>query len=248
MNILKYKKTGKGKYKVTCEDGREFIFYEEVILKYDLLLKKEIDESLLVEMDQYNQEWDVYYTALNIIKHRFRSVHELSDLLIHKEYPENLVLQAVEKLKQQGYLNDLSFAKSYVSHYLLISNKGPYRIAKELSDKKISDSMIQEALELYSDEEQLERIHKIIDKGLKTNHSKGGVVLKQKIYQDLKTLGYDITLINQVISSYSFPVDERLVKKEYDKLYRSLSRKYDGEELERRIQEKLFSKGLKYDN
>ena len=72
--------------------------------------------------------------------------------------------------------------------------------------------------------------------------------LKQKIYQDLKTLGYDITLINQVISSYSFPVDERLVKKEYDKLYRSLSRKYDGEELERRIQEKLFSKGLKYDN
>ena len=247
MKIIKYKKGSKGRYKVYVEDGREFLFYEEVILKYDLLIKKEIDSDLLIEMDQYNQEWDVYYTALHLINTRLRSVYELKELLISKEYPLELVIQAVEKLEKQGYLNDLSYAKSYVNHYLISSNKGPYKIAKELKDKKITDEIIEEALSLYSDDEQIERIHKIIDKGIKANHSRGGIVLKQKIYQDLKELGYDISLINQVISTYSFPVPLNLVKKEYDKLYRSLSRKYKGEELERKIWEKLYAKGLKYD-
>lgn len=247
MKIIKYKKGSKGRYKVYVEDGREFLFYEEVILKYDLLIKKEIDSDLLIEMDQYNQEWDVYYTALHLINTRLRSVYELKELLINREYPQDLVVQAIERLKEQGYLNDLSYAKSYVNHYLISSNKGPYKIAKELRNKNIPEEMIEEALSLYSDDEQIERIHKIIDKGIKVNHSRGGIVLKQKIYQDLKELGYDISLINQIISTYSFPVPLNLVKKEYDKLYRSLSRKYKGEELERKIQEKLFAKGLKYD-
>lgn len=247
MKIIKYKKSSKGRYKVYVEDGREFLFYEEVILKYDLLIKKEIDSDLLIEMDQYNQEWDVYYTALHLINTRLRSVYELKELLINKEYPLDLVVKAIEKLKKQGYLNDLSYAKSYVNHYLISSNKGPYKIAKELRNKNIPEEMIEEALYLYSDDDQIERIHKIIDKGIKVNHSRGGIVLKQKIYQDLKELGYDISLINQIISTYSFPTPLNLVKKEYDKLYRSLSRKYKGEELERKIQEKLFAKGLKYD-
>lgn len=247
MKIIRYKKGSKGRYKVYVEDGREFLFYEEVILKYDLLIKKEIDSDLLIEMDQYNQEWDVYYTALHLINTRLRSVYELKELLINREYPQDLVVQAIERLKEQGYLNDLSYAKSYVNHYLISSNKGPYKIAKELRNKNIPEEMIEEALSLYSDDEQIERIHKIIDKGIKVNHSRGGIVLKQKIYQDLKELGYDISLINQIISTYSFPVPLNLVKKEYDKLYRSLSRKYKGEELERKIQEKLFAKGLKYD-
>ena len=246
MKIVKYKKSTKGRYKVITDDGRELLLYEEVILKYDLLIKKEIDDNVLVEMDQYNQEWDVYYTALNMIRNRIRSSYELKELLLRKEYPSDLVLKAISKLEEQGYLNDLGYAKSYVAHYIN-SNRGPFKIAKELREKHITEENISLALTAYSDEEQVIKIKKAIEKGIKTNHSKGGVVLKQKIYQELKLAGYDISLINQVISSYSFPVDEKLVKKEYDKLYRSLSRKYKGEELERKIREKLFSKGLKYD-
>ena len=95
MKIIKYKKVSKGRYKVYVEDGREFLFYEEVILKYDLLIKKEIDSDLLIEMDQYNQEWDVYYTALHLINTRLRSVYELKELLISKEYPLELVIKAI---------------------------------------------------------------------------------------------------------------------------------------------------------
>ena len=60
-------------------------------------------------------------------------------------------------------------------------------------------------------------------------------------------LGYDISLINSEISNYSFENDKELAKKEYDKLYRKYSKKYSGKELELKIKEKLYLKGLKYE-
>ncbi len=247
MKIAKYKKMSKGRYKVFLEDDREYIFYEEVILQYNLLIKKELSEELLIEADQCNQEWDVYYVALNSIQNRFRSVFELRTLLLKKEYPYDLVEKAIQKLIKQGYLNDESYAKSYVNNQMITTNKGPYKLSRELQEKKVESNYIDEALIVFTEEEQQERIQKLVDRSIKSNHSRGGVVLKQKIYQDIKNMGYDISVLNQVISHYSFENDFEIAKKEYEKYYRKYSRKYEGEELKQKIREKLYQKGLKYE-
>ena len=82
---------------------------------------------------------------------------------------------------------------------------------------------------------------------MKSNHTKGGIVLKQKICNDLKNYGYEISIIQNIISNYSFGNDQDLAKKEYEKLYRKYSRKYEGVELERIIHDKLYKKGLMYE-
>ena len=64
---------------------------------------------------------------------------------------------------------------------------------------------------------------------------------------DLKTLGYNFSLIQEIISTFSFKEDESLSKKEQEKALRKYSRKYQGEELKRKVQEYLYRKGLKYD-
>ena len=248
MKILKYKKGTKGKCKVYFDNGVESVFYEEVILKYNLLIKKEIDEATLIEIDQYNQECDVYYVALRSIENRFRSVYELKGILMKKEYPMDLIDKALDKLIKQGYLNDRLFAKSYINNQIVTTNKGPFRIEKDLTEKMVDSSIIHEELLVFSEEEQITRIQKIIEKGIRSNHNRGGVVLKQKIYNDLKLLGYDIFVINSVISHYTFDSSPDIAKKEYEKYYRKYSRKYQGEELNRKIQEKLYLKGLKYEN
>lgn len=247
MKILKYKKGVKGKYKIYLDNGNELVLYEDVILKYNLLLSKEIDEKTLIELDKYNQECDVYYVALNSINRRFKSAFELKQALKKKEYPEDLIDKVISKLIDQGYLNDRSFTKSYINNQIITTNKGPYKIMRELQDKKIDNSIINEEIEIFNSEEQTPRIRKLIDKGIKSNHTRGGIILKQKIYNDLKNLGYDINLINSIISEYSFENDKEIAKKEYDKLYRKYSKKLSGYELEQKIKEKLFQKGLKYE-
>ena len=247
MKVIKYKKLANSRYKVYLEDNHELLLYEDVILKYNLLIRKDIDEKLIIEMDKYNQECDVYYVALKSINNRFKSVYELKNTLLNKEYPIELVDLTIEKLIRQGYLNDRSYCKSFINNQMITTNNGPFKIIRELNEKKVDSEIIDLEISVFSDEEQSIRIRKLIDKGIKSNHNKGGVVLKQKIYNDLKNLGYDIYLINSVISEYEFENDINIAKKEYDKLYRKYSKKYSGEELKYKIREKMFLKGLSYE-
>ena len=248
MKIDKYKKASKGKYKVLLSNNTELLLFEEVILKYNLLLKKEIDEKELISIDKDNQEWDVYYVALNNIKARAKSVFEIKEFLLKKEYPENLVEKAINKLIEQGYLNDRLFAKSYINSQLLMSNKGPLVIQNELLKKKIDSQIILEEIEVFTPTIQQEKIRKIVQKMLKANHTRGGVVLKQKIFNDIKKLGYDTDIISNILNETNFSNNEEIAKKEYEKLYRKLSKKYSGKELEYKIKEKLFQKGLIYED
>ena len=91
MKIIKYKKLRSGLYKVELNDGRILSLYEDIILKYQLLFLKEINDEQLILMEKDNQEWDVYYVALKKLNSRSYSVFDLRQVLLRKEYPEELV-------------------------------------------------------------------------------------------------------------------------------------------------------------
>ena len=247
MKILKYKKGAKGLYKIELEDGTVLSLYEEVILKYNLLLTKSVDDEIKDEMFACNLEYEVYYAALNSIKNRNKSEYDLRKYLFNKEYPSDLIDKAINKLIEQGYLNDRFYAKCYISNQMVTSVYGPLKIEKELLDKKIDSQIICEELETFTEEEQLTKIDKIIRRIIRANRSRGGLVLKQKVFNDLKNYGYEISMINKLIDEYEYNTcEDDIAKKEYEKLYAKYSRKYSGYELDKKIKEKLYLKGLKY--
>ncbi|MDO4996836.1 MAG: RecX family transcriptional regulator [Bacilli bacterium] len=245
MKIIKYRKMSGGKYKVTT-DTFDLVLYEEVILKYNLLITKEIDPLDVEKISNDNMYYEVYYSALNSIKSRFRSVYDMRVLLTKKEYPTDMIDYVIDKLLEQGYLNDLSFTKAFINNQMITTNKGPNKIKQELLEHKV-DCDIDKELEVFDLDLQLEKMDKLANRFYKSNRNRGGNVLRQKITNDLYNYGYNGSLIDKVLSNYDFSNDKELAKKEYDKLYRKLSRKYNGSELERKIREKMYMKGLKYE-
>jgi regulatory protein len=248
MKIIKYRKGSQGLYKVELEDGRVLSLYEEVILKFELLLTREILDKDIDFINKFNQECEVYYVALNSIKSRFKSVYDTKEFLLKKEYPVDMIDIAVDKLVKQGYLNDKSFAKSFINNQIVTTNKGPNKIKKELIEHRIDSNIIDEEINVYEDDIQLEKIEKIASRLFKSNRTRGGAVLKRKIINDLIMLGYDNYLVNSVVEKFDFTNDKDLVKKEYDKIYKRLCNKYSGKELEYKIKEKLYQKGLYYED
>lgn len=246
MKILKYKKLSNGKYRVEFDSGNRD-FYEEVILKFNLLLKKEIKAKELEEMEQESIFWEGYYFSLKSLKSRYKSCKELARLLASKGYDNDDVIKIVEKLKDQGYLDDRVFAKAYINEQIITSSKGPFRIRKALEEKGVDTKIIDEEINYFTPEMELEKINKVIRIALKSNRNRGGIVLRRKIINDLVKLGYSSTIINKVIDNYDFNDTRDIAKKEYDKLYRQLSKKYNGNELEYKIKEKLYQKGLRYE-
>lgn len=247
MKISKYKKNRQGKYVVYLDDGRELILYEEVILKFDLLLKKEVLDSQIEEINNVNFEYDVYYVALKSIQSRFKSTNDLRTFLINKEYPLDLIDKAIEKLTKQGYLNDRSFAKSYINSQIITTGHGPLKIANDLANKKIDPIIIEEEMSAFTDDIIAEKVNKKIGILIKSNRNKGGIVLKQKIINSLKADGFEYSSILKEIEKYEFKNDNDLARKEYLKLYKKYSSKYSGYELENFIRNKLFQKGLTYE-
>lgn len=248
MKILKYKKKRNGQYELQLDSGKELSLYEEVILKFELLLKKNIDEGDLEQILLSNQEYDVYYVALKSLKSRFKSVKELRISLLKKEYPQEYVEKAIQKLLSQGYLDDRSFAKAYINQQMITTSKGPRKIEKELLDKGVSSDIIFSEISVFTKEEQLPKIEKVASRLLKSNRSRGGAVLKRKIVHDLQVLGYDISNIEEVLFKMDFSDTKDISKREAEKLYRRLSKKYSGKELEYKIKEKLYQKGLYYED
>lgn len=248
MKILKYKKKRNGQYELQLESQKSLDLYEEVILQFELLLKKDISDYELEKILLSNQEYDVYYVALKSLKSRFKSVKDLRLSLLQKEYPQEYVDKAIQKLLDQGYLNDRSFAKAYINTQMITTSKGPKKLERELLDKGVSLDIVLEELEIFTKEEQLLRIEKVAGRLIKSNRTRGGVVLRKKIIHDLQNLGYSVSLIDEVLSRLDFGNTKDIAKKEAEKLYRRLSKKYSGKELEFKIKEKLYQKGLYYED
>ncbi|MBQ3436067.1 MAG: hypothetical protein IJH13_03525, partial [Bacilli bacterium] len=94
MNVIKYKKMKGGLYKLVLSNGKEMKVYEDVILKYDLLFKKDIDAATIIEVQEANKEYEAYYMLLNSLRRRAKTVKECHDYLEKKEYTDEVIDKA----------------------------------------------------------------------------------------------------------------------------------------------------------
>lgn len=243
MKIGKFSKAKNGMYLLFLEDGNKIKIHEDLILKYELLLSKEIDEDLIEKINLENQIYEIYSVALKYLNSRLRSRKELSNYLSKKGYSSENVNSVILLLSKQGYLDDKIYTNSFIHDKILMSNYGPNKIKGELESLGISSEIISEAISCFNEDMEKERIEKLVDKQIKLNHNKGAMVLKRKIQSYLINLGYSQNLINQNLNGKKL-VDENTYKKEYEKLYNKLSKKYSGKELEYKLKQKMYQKGF----
>lgn len=241
MKIVKYKKLNSNKYQVTLEDNSKINLYEDVILEKELLLKKEIDD--LESLINANKKYDIYEQALRYINTKLRSIYEMKDYLLKKDYNEEEVNKTIDKLIKNGYLNDEYYSKCYINDRINLSLDGPNKIKKSLDSMKIDYDIYFKYLEVFDKETIYERINKYLNKQVKVN-KKSMYIFKNKMLVNLINLGYETSDINYCLSDIKSDNQSELKEKEREKLYKKLSRKYEGEELERKVREKLYQKGF----
>ena len=105
MKINKFKKVGTNKYKIYF-DNDILTVYEDVILKYNLLYKKDIDDDLLHEINKDNFKASIYDTAIKYISIRMRSVKELREYLTKKKFECKNIDEVIDRLLHENILND----------------------------------------------------------------------------------------------------------------------------------------------
>ena len=243
MKIEKFKKLKNGIYELQLDNYEKIYTYEEIILEEELLLKRQITTSQINKIAQKNKYYDCYYKALKIIKKISKTRYELYTKL-KEEFDGSIIDNVLDNLEKKNYINDKIYANSYINLQINTTYHGPLKIKKEMLKKGISNEIIDEVITQYNQEIQREKIEKIINKKIKSNHNKSNVVLIRKIKNDLQIEGFDYNLINSITSNIKIESDDDIKQKEYNKIKTKLQKKYSGEELEYKIRQKMFQKGF----
>lgn len=204
MKIEKYKKIKDDKYRITLDNGTVIDIYEDVIIKNNLLYKKDIDINLLNQIENDNEYQKVYDMALKYIMVRLRSVNEIKVYLRKKNISLEVIDAVVDKLIKNNILNDDNFARAFIQDKLNFTSMGKYKLISELSILKVDNEIIDKYVNDISDDVWCERIDKLINKYLKSKHKYSGNVLKNKIYMYLVNLGYDKSLVINILNNYEF--------------------------------------------
>lgn len=244
MEIKKFTRMKNGMYKLHLEDSSSIVVHEDLILKKDLLLTKEIDEDDVKNIDKLNNNYNAYDIAVKYICVKLRSCYEVHEYLEKKDIDKVIIHEVIERLKSQNYLNDSVFAKAFVNDRIKFSNHGPYKIKKELDERKISNSIIEEVLEIFDYELEREKLEKLVPKYVKTVRNKSLVMMKSKVSNYFSDLGYNKSIVMDILNDIDYD-DSGARDKEYNKYYNKLSRKYSGEELEYKIKQALYKNGFK---
>lgn len=242
MEIKKFVKVKDNKYKVIIDDENTITLYDDVIVKYNLLVNKKMDINMFNEIISYNNELESYYKAIRYINKKLRSKKEIIKYL-EKDYESKVINKTIKKLNDDGYLNDEIYIKAYINDQINLSLNGPYKIKRELSKLGLEEALISKELDTIIEDIWESRIEKYIDKKIKTNHTNSNKKLKEKIVYELINLGYSKDVINLVFEEIEIPIDFNIVIKEGDKIYNKLSRKFDGDTILFQIKNKLYQKG-----
>lgn len=242
MKIQGYRYLGNSKYKVII-NNEEYTLYEDIILKYDLLIK-DVNEKDLTKFLEENKRFEAYYVALKYIKAKLRTRKEIEEYLSKKDYNDFDIDYVTSRLEQEKYLDERVYAKSYILDAINLKNIGPNKIVMELTNLGIDKNIVLDELFIFNDHLAQEKIYKYIEKNINNNHNKSIYILKNKIKQNLINLGYNSSIINKCLNEYNID-DNEIYQKELEKVRSKLSKKYTGKELEYKIKQNMYRKGFK---
>lgn len=233
-------------------DGRyAFSVHESVLVKFALTKGMTLDDWVLDEVVYEDEIEKAFNRALHYLAFRMRSEMEVKKKLLSLEFGESVVLEAIVKLKRLGFLNDEAFSEALVQTEKNASRKGPRAIRQALYQKGISKELQEQALAIYSEEDQLGNALKLAEKTIQANQKLPPAQVKQKIQGALLRKGFSYDQVSDVLNRVTIERDEEewqaITKSIGEKAWRRYSSKFSDYELEQRVKQSMYQKGIPFD-
>lgn len=128
-------------------DGRySFSLSDSALLESRLVNGQELDEKQIEELKQASADDKLYNNALAYSTLRPRSVWEMEQYLKRKKCPPDLAGKILSKLSDIGFMDDESFARSWVASRRLLKPMSRRKLFQELRTKRVEGGIIDRVL------------------------------------------------------------------------------------------------------
>ncbi len=248
--ITRQKKDGE-RYNIYLDDKYAYSVHETVLIKFGLTKGMTLEDWSMDEMIYEDAIRKAFNRALHYLGFRMRSESEVKKKLLDLDYGEAIVLEAIVKLKNLGFLNDETFSEALLQTQKNSSSKGPRAIQQEMQKKGIGKELQAKVLESYSEDEQLQIATKLAEKAANANRSVAPSQLKQKIQNALLRKGYSFDIIKQALDNIDFGREEDewtgITESVGEKAWRQYKSRFSGRSLNNRVKQAMYQKGIPFD-
>ena len=196
MAVITKIETQKNKSRVNIFVDDSFFcgFNKETAIIFGLKENKQVDEDKLRSAIFESEVKSAFEKSLDIVGRRMHSKKELIDKLAKKGYAEDVCGRVIQKLEEYHYIDDMLFAKQFVS----LNQKLSKRILKEkLHLKGVSPDIIQEITAERTNEEEFELCFAQANKYLKSRKVESYQEIA-KMQASLARKGFDFDVIKRV--------------------------------------------------
>lgn len=197
MIVTAIKPVTKTKFKIYLDDKAAFVLYKGEMERFHIREGSELAPEHVLRIKQDCLLKRAKLRALHLLNVMDRTEDGLRKKLRENQYPEDVIEQAIQYVKGFGYIDDLRYAKQYVSSRQMKKSKREIQI--EMQQKGLDREVIACALEeCYSEGGEEDAIRRVLEKKrycAETATDKE----KKKIFDYLMRKGFSYEDIRQVI-------------------------------------------------
>lgn len=153
----------------------------------------------------------VYDRALNMLAFRARSSKELARSLVQKGEERAHVDVAIEKLTEQGLLDDAQFAEAFTRAKVLGGRQSKRRVQQGLAKKGVAREVSDAAIATVLEEEGVDQRAIVLEaarKKLRTLSKLEPMVRRRRLYAFLARRGFDIDDIRAALETLRARIGE----------------------------------------
>ena len=148
---LKLSGRSRNRVDVYLDGKKNFTISKSIAL--ELRRGQELSIDQIRELNNRDLEEQIYQQALRLISRRPRSEAELRNRFLRKKVQTEIQDMVIARLREQGFVDDNAFARSWVENRLTFRPRSAWAIKQELRKKGVSNDAIRAALENFDDDE-----------------------------------------------------------------------------------------------
>jgi len=143
----------KPKVKVYLDGTYAFSLESDVALEAGLKPMRELSTEQLEQLERANKLRQAISAAERLISFRPRSEAELRQNLTRKGFANDVIMQALDHLRQSGLVDDVAFARYWAENRAAFRPRGQRLVQAELRKKGVAAEVAREATSELDDAE-----------------------------------------------------------------------------------------------
>ena len=193
---LERQKHSKNRVSVFVDGEYSFSVFDEIAIEFDISVGRnasELNMEKILSFDEYKQALS---KAFGHISRSEKSEKQLREFLLGKQFAPYTVEKVILRLKELDYIDDLFLAQNFLEHS---KNLGKYAIKSKLKQKGISESIINQVLADFNEEDSFTSALEQAIKQKKKYEKYELLQQKKKVSDFLARRGFDWDTVSRVI-------------------------------------------------